>query len=413
MKKKKGGCLPIILILIVLGAIGSIFDRGDSTKETTVRATPAISTTAVASSPKPTPTPTSEPEKTDDLTSPPAGSFLELLFIDVDQGDASLVICDGHAMLIDGGTSNQSSKIYTILKDRNITHLDYIVASHEHSDHVGGLSGALNYATVSTALSPVDSGDNEAFKDFLNYLGKQGVSITIPHPGDKFTLGSASFEICGPINHSSEPNNNSIVLRLDYGSFSALFTGDAERPEEQDILGTNHRIKSTVLKVGHHGSSDSTGYQWLYEVEPEIAVISCGTNNIYGFPTEETLSRLRDSGTTVLRTDIQGDIDITVAPNGTYGFLTARNLDADTLVPGGTSSSTPVPAQATPQPNDTSSGTDRAVGTTYILNTNTGKFHYPSCSSVNQMNDSNKQEFTGTRDEAISMGYSPCGRCHP
>ena len=413
MKKKKGGCLPIILILIVLGAIGSIFDRGDSTKETTVRATPAISTTAVASTPKPTPTPTSEPEKTDDLASPPAGSFLELLFIDVDQGDASLVICDGHAMLIDGGTSNQSSKIYTILKDRNITHLDYIVASHEHSDHVGGLSGALNYATVSTALSPVDSGDNEAFKDFLNYLGKQGVSITIPRPGDKFTLGSASFEICGPINHSAEPNNNSIVLRLDYGSFSALFTGDAERPEEQDILGTNHRIKSTVLKVGHHGSSDSTGYQWLYEVEPEIAVISCGTNNIYGFPTEETLSRLRDSGTTVLRTDIQGDIDITVAPNGTYGFLTARNLDADTLVPGGTSSSTPVPAQATPQPNDTSSGTDRAVGTTYILNTNTGKFHYPSCSSVNQMNDSNKQEFTGTRDEAISMGYSPCGRCHP
>lgn len=234
------------------------------------------------------------------------GSSFEVHFIDVGQADAALVLCDDSAMLIDGGNAADSNLIYSYLKKLKVKELDYIVCTHAHEDHVGGLAGALNYATVDTALCPVTSYDSKAFKNFVKYLDKQDVEITVPEAGDTYELGSAEFEILGPIEiDEDDPNNTSIVLRIVYGETSFLFTGDAGRDEESDILDEDYELESTVLKVGHHGSDTSTSYKFLNEVLPKYAVISVGEGNSYGHPTEDTLSRLRDADVKVLRTDMQ------------------------------------------------------------------------------------------------------------
>ena len=345
------------------------------------------------------------------------GSSFEIHYIDVGQADAALVLCDGQAMLIDGGNAEDSNLIYAYLKKLSLDHLQYIVCTHAHEDHVGGLAGALNYATVDVAFSPVTSYDSRAFGNFVTYLDKQGVSITIPKAGDSFSLGSATVSILGPINSSDDPNNTSIVLRIVYGDTSFLFTGDAEREEEQDILNAGYTLDSTVLKVGHHGSETSTSYVFLREIMPEYAVISVGTGNSYGHPTDAVLSRLRDADVKVYRTDLQGDV-ICTSDGKTVSFSVARNADADTLASVGPNSTQSGGNTGTTQPEHTvtpsqEEPTNAPVGTDYILNTNTHKFHYPGCSSVKQMAEKNKQSFTGTRDEVIAMGYDPCGRCHP
>lgn len=432
--------------------------------------------------PEPTPSPSTDPSER------PIDSTFEIHFIDVGQADAALVLCDGEAMLIDGGNSADSSLIYSYLKKHGVKHLDYIVATHAHEDHVGGLAGALNYATVGTAFCSVTSSDSDTFRDFVKYLGKQGVSITVPDAGDIFKLGSSTVQILAPIKNSDAPNNMSIVLRIVYGDTSFLFTGDAEREEEQDILNAGYSLESTVLKVGHHGSNTSTTYPFLREIMPEYAVISAGENNSYGHPTEDTLSRLRDAVVTVFRTDMQGHI-ICTSDGKDVSFTVERNKNIDTFQCfnsigqlkevinsscyayntrtvqklGGTLtydvvSSTEVElvydvkdtvsadkeylvdevmnqildyviddineadmpeevhvtvtvnysTEDEPEPEPSQS-----TGRDYVLNTNTKKFHYPSCSSVKQMAEKNKEYYTGTRDELIDMGYDPCGRCNP
>lgn len=232
----------------------------------------------------------------------------QIHFIDVGQADAALVLCDGEAMLIDGGNREDSDLIYSYLEKQGISHLNVVVCTHAHEDHVGGLSGALHYASVDKVYAPVVSYESKVFQNFLKCLDEQGVSITVPSPGDTFTLGSADAEILGPVSSSDNLNNTSIVLRLRYGNTFFLFTGDAEREEEQDILETGRTLESTVLKVGHHGSDTSTSYPFLREIMPQYAVISVGKGNSYGHPSEEVLSRLRDAGAQVLRTDQEGDI---------------------------------------------------------------------------------------------------------
>jgi len=345
------------------------------------------------------------------VTIPPEDSFFEVHYIDVGQGDCSLIICDDHAMLIDGGEASESSKVYAYLRAHQISHLDYIVASHAHSDHIGGLSGALNYATVDMALCPVTTYDSKTFNSFVKYLDKQGVSVTVPEAGDTFCLGSASVQVLGPQREYDEPNDTSIVLKVTYGETSFIFTGDAERTAESDILDAGYDLSATVLKVGHHGSDTSTSYPFLREVMPEYAVIQVGKDNSYGHPTEDTLSRLRDADVKVYRNDMQGTI-ICTSDGNTVSFSTERNANADTLIaPGQQTIAGPV--QGSGDNPQAPTVEESATGTDYVGNKNSKKFHYVWCNSVGQMKEGNKYYYTGTREEMISQGYDPCGNCKP
>ncbi len=332
------------------------------------------------------------PEMTEPVTPEPipADSTFEVHFIDVGQGDCSLIMCDGKTMLIDGGESSASSKVYAYLKAHGIEYLDYIVATHAHSDHIGGLSGALNYAVVGTALCPVSEYDSETFSSFEKYLGKQGVQITIPKAGESFMLGSALIEVLGPQYDYDEPNDTSILLKVSYGEISFLFTGDAERTAEADILAAGYDLSATVLKVGHHGSDTSTSYPFLREIMPKYAVIQVGKDNSYGHPTEDTMSRLRDADVTVYRNDLHGTI-ICSSDGQSVSFTTEKNETVQT--------NPTIPENQ--EPDD--------IGE-YIGNKNSKKFHLPTCKNLPAEKN---RVYISSRQEAIDNGFSPCGNCHP
>ena len=183
---------------------------------------------------------------------PGEGSSFQVHFIDVGQVDSALVICDGHYMLIDGGNAGDSDLVYAYLERHGAERLDYMVASHAHEDHIGGLAGALNYAKVDTALCPVTEYNSKVFQNLVKYLEGQGKSLTVPEPGDRFELGSAQVEILGPVQEYDDTNDTSIVLRIDYGETSFLFTGDMETGAEGDLLDSGADVRATVLKAGHH-----------------------------------------------------------------------------------------------------------------------------------------------------------------
>lgn len=323
-------------------------------------------------------------------------------YIDVGQGDAALVVCDNKTMLIDGGKPQAGSIIYTYLKKLNINCLDYIVASHADDDHIGGLSAPLAKMTVKNVLAPKTEANSRSYTNFKTKAAEQGLTITHPKAGESLDFGSSKVEFFGPITENeSDRNNGSIVMKIIYGDTSFLFTGDAEREEEQEILNAGYNLSSTVLKVGHHGSRNSTTYPFLREIMPKYAVISVGENS-YGHPTEDTLSRLRDADVKVYRTDLQGDI-IAVSDGKNVTFTTNKNENV----------------QTNPTENEKSNSSQNTANQAssevfeYVANAKSKKFHYPQCAAVSQMKEENKVYLNCTHDEAVKDGYIPCGMCNP
>jgi len=319
----------------------------------------------------------------------PEGSTLQVHFIDVGQADATLLLCGGQAMLIDGGNVDDSSTIVTYLKKYDIDYLDYVVCTHAHEDHVGGLSGALNHAEAGRVFCPVTEYDSAAFENFVKYTEAQGLSPECPEVGSTLTLGDATLQFLAPLRDYEETNDTSIAVRVTYGKTSFLFTGDAEREAEQDMVDSGYDLSATVLQVGHHGSDSSSSYVFLREVMPQYAVISVGADNSYGHPTEEALSRLRDAGAAVYRTDLQGDI-ICTSDGEEVSFTTARGEGAETN-----------PTAPPPAAEEDSN--------TYIGNAKSMKYHRESCANL----PAEENRVYLTRSEAQQQGYTPCGNCNP
>ena len=242
----------------------------------------------------------------------PENSNFEVHFIDVGQADSALIECDGETMMIDGGNVADSNVVAAYLKKEDVTELNYVVCSHAHEDHVGGLSGALSVTKADNIYAPKTETNTKAYKNFKKKAEEQNVEIKHPNIGDEIQLGSSTVEFLGPVDENGKDlNSTSIVLKITYGNTSFLFTGDAESDEEEEILNSGADLKSTVLKVGHPGSRTSTSYPFLREVMPQYAVISVEKGNSYGHPNEETLSKLSDAGVEVYRTDESGDIVMT------------------------------------------------------------------------------------------------------
>ena len=321
----------------------------------------------------------------------PADGTLTVRFLDVGQADAALLRCGEDAMLIDGGNVADSSLIAAVLEDEGLDVLDVVVATHAHEDHVGGLSGALNVCSVGRVLAPVAEYDSKAFSNFVKYTEAQGLAVEIPAAGDTFSLGDAGVTVLGPVKAYDDTNNTSIVLRVDYGNTSFLFTGDMERDAEADLLEFwgEDALRADVLKVGHHGSETSTSYPFLRAAAPQIAVISVGEGNSYGHPDDAVLSRLSDAGAQVFRTDECGDVAV-VSDGQTLSVRTQSSPES----PFSTSAAPPTSASQA----------------AYIGNVNSKKFHLESCPSLPA--EQNRVWFS-TREAAVEAGYFPCGTCKP
>ncbi len=314
---------------------------------------------------------------------------LEVHFLDVGQADSALLLCDGESLLIDGGNSEDSSLLYSYLRNRGVKRLDYIIATHPHEDHVGGIAGALSYVReVGTAYSPVAEDENYFFKRMTSKLREFGVGLTVPAVGDSFRLGGAKVTFLGPVELTDDVNQNSLVCRVDYGEVSFLFTGDAEKPAEKMMLDAGENLSATVLKVGHHGSSNSTCYEFLRAVNPLYSVISCERNNDYGHPDDRLLSRLNDAGTNILRTDRNGHIVFT-----TDGSLLSVETEKE--------------ASSAVSAGEAEEGGEPYM---YVGNVSSKKYHRPDCSGLPL--EKNRVYFYSL-EEAIGARFTPCGLCKP
>lgn len=289
IKSPKGKLIYAVLVLIVAAVAVGMFLLGSGEDNT----------------------PTKKPTES-------SGSFVSYCkahYIDVGQGDCELIECDGKYMLIDAGENGHEDDVINYLRKLGVEKLDYVVASHQHSDHIGGMAEVLEEFKADNIIMPrltkEQTPTNSTYKAFLKAVQASDAKVIEAKVGAKYTLGISVFEILGPVTNDAESlNNMSAVIRLEYGENSFLFTGDAETEEEYEILDNGSNVDCDVLKVGHHGSSTSSGNKFLYAATPDICIISCGEGNDYGHPHDKAVNRLKKQTDEIYRTDICGDIVI-------------------------------------------------------------------------------------------------------
>lgn len=357
---------------------------------------------------------------------------LEVHYIDVGQGSATLLKSGRHAMLIDTGDSDQGTKIQLYLTKQGVENLDYLVLTHPDADHIGGAPVIITKFGIGQLFLSNYEKDNKTTQKVRDAMQYKGLTASDYQVGDTFALGNASFTILGPAKEYADSNNASIALMVQNGNNRFLFTGDCEAEAEADLIASGADLSADVYLAGHHGSDTASSQAFMDAVSPMYAVISCGEGNSYGHPHAEVLNRFRSMGIQVFRTDEQGSVvaesdgtGITwnCAPSETWqagertknaqtgaeiqpanetdaaaaqDMPTAGQSDAVTLP---AQEQKPVVADETPQAGN------------YIGNRNNGKLHKASCSYL--PDPQNQVPFT-TREEAVEAGYDdPCKRCNP
>ncbi len=238
---------------------------------------------------------------------------LNLTFFDVGQGDACLLQVDGKTMLVDAGPYEAGPMITAWLKERNISYLDVVLATHPHSDHIGGLPTVLKQEKTGIFI---DSGDNHttpSYEQLLKTIEKYQIPYRVVHEGDTIDLNPAvRINVLSPENLDSDDlNDNSIVLEITSGSRRFLLMGDAGISVEERLIQEGIDLKADLLKVGHHGSRHSSGRRFIEAVSPEIAIISLAADNDYGYPQKDPIRYLTDAGSRIYRTDQAGTITVT------------------------------------------------------------------------------------------------------
>ena len=247
-------------------------------------------------------------------------------FIDVGQGDSILAESGGHFLLIDAGENDQGDTVVSYLEEAGVESLDYVIGTHPHSDHIGGLDDVIRAFDVETVILPPVEHTTKTFEDVLDAIEEKDLSITLPVPGDSYGLGGAAFTILAPQrDYGDDLNNWSVGLRLACGDGAFVACGDAEAQAEEDMAASGLALSADVLKIGHHGSSTSTSDAFLKAVSPAFAVISCGEGNSYGHPHKETLEKLEAAGIQVLRTDLLGDITAQWGEDGVTWAYSGNN----------------------------------------------------------------------------------------
>lgn len=237
---------------------------------------------------------------------------LTVYFLDVGQNDCTLIKTGHGNILIDCAGSIEGGTVVKFLLSHNVESLEYLVITHPHSDHYGGASELLDFIEVKNVLMPQIPEElyskDKSFVYLIGKLNKSEIPFVAARAGDTFEFGSVLMSVVCADTSGTDLNNMSAVLRLDYGDTSFLFMGDTDESIENKLIGLQADIKCDVLKVGHHGSSESSCDAFLKAAAPYVAVISCGYGNDYGHPGEDVLYRLKNNGISYLRTDINGNI---------------------------------------------------------------------------------------------------------
>ena len=240
-------------------------------------------------------------------TIPAAEGKLIVHYLDVGQADCILLEQNSAAMLIDAGNNGDAELILDYLTDRGIQKLDYVVGTHPHEDHIGSLDTVIRNFEIGQLLMPKVETNTKTFEDVLDAAINKNLTITAPSNGDTFPLGTAVVTAVNALEPSKKDlNNASIMLRVDFGETSFLFSGDAEAEAEEAAIRSGANLRADVLKVGHHGSRTSSSPEYLAAVKPAYAIISCGTDNDYGHPHKETLKMYAD--VKLYRTDKDGHV---------------------------------------------------------------------------------------------------------
>ncbi len=240
---------------------------------------------------------------------------VEVHYIDVGQGDCSLIISGDDTVLIDSGEKAYAGDVCAYLDMLDITQIDYLIATHPHSDHIGSMAYIVESYDIKTIIAPKLPSElvpaSSCYIDFLTAISDKNLRITPAAVGDEYMLdGGTVLKIIGPVEFDDELNNASVIARLVHGENSFLFTGDAEKAAELRLVENTQFLQSDVLKVGHHGSSYSSCNDFLEAVNPVVAVIGVGADNDYDHPGDDVIERLSVYCDNIYRTDIHGNIVI-------------------------------------------------------------------------------------------------------
>lgn len=229
---------------------------------------------------------------------------LMVYYFDVGQADSILIVNNGKTMLIDAGNNEDGDLVVNNIKKLGIKKLDYVVGTHAHEDHIGGLDNVIKAFEIGKVFMPKVKTNTKTFEEVLDAIDEKNLTIKAPEIGYKFKVGGAECEVMSIGDDESNLNATSIVIRMTYHDKSYLFMGDAEKVNED----ARSWPKTDILKVGHHGSSTGSSANFLKQVNPQIAIIQCGTGNKYGHPHDATIKRLEKIGTQIYRNDLKGNI---------------------------------------------------------------------------------------------------------
>lgn len=233
-------------------------------------------------------------------------------FIDVGQADSILIESKGQVLLMDAGNNDDRATVINYIKKRGIDKIDYVIGSHPHEDHIGGLDDVINEFEVGKVFLTDYVLPSEPFRRLLNAIKKNDLQIITPTVGDEYALGNASFVFVAPVkkDYGSKVNNYSLGIKLIDRENTFLLTADAEEVSEMDMAASGMDITADVLKVNHHGSITSSTEIFVDAVDPSYAVISVGKDNPYGNPSYSVLARLIDHDVQIYRTDLMGTITV-------------------------------------------------------------------------------------------------------
>ena len=308
-------CILLLICILLLSPIISCSDWFGEKKTPTPTHQPTYTPTStvlptIEITPTATPLPTPIPTPTPTSTSEPLLSELHVHFIDVGQGDAILIDLGTTEVLIDAG--EKSPGVTDYIDDYVDGHIEAVVATHPHADHIGGLIEVLDEFDIDNVWVNGDEATSKTYTDFMAAVNNEGAQVHEARRGDTIVAGALTFHVLNPVDPLFDnTNDNSIVLELSYGSIDFLFEGDAEIDAEASMIAAGGLTDIDVLKVGHHGSRTASSPAFLNIVKPELAIYMAGIGNTYGHPHAETITALENISASVLGTDVHGTIVVT------------------------------------------------------------------------------------------------------